>query len=107
MNNIKSQWHIHVSVHVDKNKSTIHVTLSTQVYYIEQTSQKQKKKKKKMQIINCCNKINVTKQAFEFQVPQIRCKPITRYLELGNGPHAIIISWKTGEHISTRKLAQS
>ena len=48
MNNIKSQWHIHVSAGVDKNKSTIHVTLATQVYiYIGQTSQKNRGKKRR------------------------------------------------------------
>ena len=32
---INLQWHIHVSADLDKNKSTIHVTLVTQVYTLD------------------------------------------------------------------------
>ena len=47
VNNIKSQWHIHVSASVDKNKSTIHVTLATQVYTLDRHHKNREKKEEK------------------------------------------------------------
>ena len=43
VNNIKLQWHIHVSAGLDKNKSTIHVTLATQVYTLDRHHKNKKK----------------------------------------------------------------
>ena len=66
MNNL--QWHVHVSVGLDKIKTTIHVTLTTQVYTLDRPyRQKQKKDKKQqleknMQIIN--NNYYIIKTSF-------------------------------------------
>ena len=76
MNNIiYLQWHIHVSAGLGKNKSTIHVTLATQVHTLDRPYKKKEKMKKKKHADNKLLYItNVTKRAFDFRVPQIRCK---------------------------------